>query len=232
MNMDKICKNISQKQDYLIIIVSILCTWALSNQWASQNNENTVKKLQFQGTSGINYLSIYDIKYDSQTQDFIYFTETYTRGTTPYLISRRNKQGDEVWTQQFQNNLVKNSSMYSQTNGIVYSWLSSSTFTLIRLNSTNGNSLQHLMGGSAYQRYYHTCSLSSDESTIFWNGQVSSSDNGLVIIKFNTSGSAIQTVTYPSYTSPLSSNILIINNNQIFFNTYNSGQYHYIKATF
>ena len=109
------------------------------------------------------------MEYDTQTKDAFYFGYINVTSILYFSISRRSKEGNEIWIQQFTNLPIPRSLMYSQENEAIYFSLSvHSNFTLIKINSTSGEYLQRVYGGDFYQHFqYHSCVLSSDESIIF-----------------------------------------------------------------
>ena len=181
-----------------IILVLILLSKIQANQWTDQQNGTSINKWQYSRSDGGSYLYPFSIEYDTETEDFFYFG--YVSLNNGNFITRRNQNGSEVWTQNFNNILVRRSLMYSSTNEAIYVWASeNTTFSLIKIDSTNGTIVQHRKGGSVYQYHgYHSCSLSNDESIIFCNGQEYLNSELLKIIKFNVSSSIVSIASYSS----------------------------------
>ena len=83
-----------------------------------------------------------------------------------------------------------------------------------------------------YQRDpFYSCKISSDQTTIFGNGQTSWQFD-LVFFKYNISSSNIEIVDYPDYGSNPYNSLVPISNNELFFHVEKSSQIHFIKALF
>ena len=123
--------------------------------------------------------------------------------------------------------------MYSHTNEAIFISLSvRPTFYLLKMNSTSGEYLQFLKGGTIYQYHtIHTCSLSNDESTIFWNGYANFLETGLALARFDISSSVIDIAYYNNYIAG-NIDLVAISNNEVFFHASQSDKFHHIKVNF
>ena len=95
---------------------------------------------------------LYDMEYDLDTGDFFYLGEVFPS----YYVSRVNYLGNINWIKTFTNIPAIYSLMYSAINEQVYHTFYSNSFTLVRINSTDGTHIQaHQVTSSLSQNDFY-----------------------------------------------------------------------------
>ena len=154
-----------------LMMVLIVLTGSLSNQWSISTSSNIFKSLVFENTNSTNW-RIQDIEYDANTGDFFYTSYIYQSDL--HFVSRTDYIGNLVWYKAYSTDVSMFSNhhtlQYSATNQTLYYTLNSIPMALIKVNSSNGDVLNsyQVPGTPQTSGWSNRCRLSKDEVVIFW----------------------------------------------------------------